>query len=291
MPALHLTPLTEARAEDLALFATLRRRRDLERSARFVAEGLRVVERLLESDFGLEALLVTEKRLERLGPLLSARDARGLGDPVQVLLARDRDAIEAVIGFGCRDGVKAVGRVLAPWSLARLLALPERPRLLLALDGLNNAENLGVVVRNAAGLGAQGLIVGETACSPFLTRAIGTSMGTVFGLPVVEDVPLGTALAALRAAGVRVVAAHPHADGRTLAQARLEGDVCVVLGGEGFGISEPVLAACDEAVAIPMAHGVDSLNVASAAAVFLHETRRRQAGAPRSPTLPSGPAS
>ena len=271
MAELQVTPLADVAPDELRLFATLRRRNDLERSARFVAEGRRVVERLLASAFGVESLLVSERRLEALRPLLDAR--RG---PVRVLLARDREQIEAVIGFGCRDGVKAVGSVLAPGRLAQVLARPERPRLLVALDGLNNAENLGVVVRNAAGLGAQALIVGETACSPFLTRAIGTSMGTVFELPVVEDVPLAEALGALRAAGVRLVAAHPHADGRTLAEARLDGDVCVLLGGEGFGLSEAALALCDEAVAIPMAGAVDSLNVASAAAVFLYEVRRRQ---------------
>ena len=83
----------------------------------------------------------------------------------------------------------------------------------------------------------------------------------------------------LRARGVRCLAAHPHTEKKFLAAADFSGDVCIVLGSEGTGISQSVLAACDEAVAIPMANGVDSLNVASAAAVFLYEAARQRGAA------------
>jgi 23S rRNA (guanosine2251-2'-O)-methyltransferase len=75
---------------------------------------------------------------------------------------------------------------------------------------------------------------------------------------------------------VRCLAAHPRADGKRLSQADFTGDVCIVLGSEGHGLSQPVLEACDEAVAIPMANNVDSLNVAAAAAVFLYEVNRQR---------------
>jgi 23S rRNA (guanosine2251-2'-O)-methyltransferase len=101
-------------------------------------------------------------------------------------------------------------------------------------------------------------------------------MGAIFKLPVVELDNLAEALMALRAAGIRSIAAHPHTDHRTLFDLDLTLDTCIVFGSEGFGISPAVLQACDEAVAIPMASAVDSLNVGSAAAAFLFEAARQR---------------
>jgi tRNA G18 (ribose-2'-O)-methylase SpoU len=101
-------------------------------------------------------------------------------------------------------------------------------------------------------------------------------MGTIFNLPAVETTDLVAALHTLRAAGVWCVAAHPHVAGRTLASADLRRDCCVVFGSEGYGLSPRVLAACDDAVAVPMPPAIDSLNVASAAGVFLYEANRQR---------------
>ncbi len=87
---------------------------------------------------------------------------------------------------------------------------------------------------------------------------------------------LAQTLRSLRARSVRCIAAHPHANGKTLSQADFSGDCCIVFGSEGDGISAPVLEACDEAVAIPMPPTVDSLNVGAAAAVFLYEVNRQR---------------
>lgn len=273
MATLHVEPLPDPAHADLAPYATLRRRKDLERSALFVVEGDKVVLRLLESDYPVESLLVTPTWLERLRGRLEARPGA-----VRVFLAEDQRQIEAVAGFRWHQGVMAVGRIPHAVTLEEALAGAARPRLLAALDGVSNAENLGVVVRNAAALGVQALIVGERSCSPFLTRAIRTSMGAVFRLPCVEHAPLLPALGGLRAAGVRCVAAHPGATGASMAETDLRQDVCLVLGSEGEGISAPVLAVCDAAAAVPMARGIDSLNVGSAAAVCFYEARRQRSG-------------
>jgi len=94
----------------------------------------------------------------------------------------------------------------------------------------------------------------------------------------VETSNLLDALRAVRARGIRCVAAHPHTDRKTLSRANLKSDVCIVFGSEGDGISPAVLAECDEAVAIPMPPTVDSLNVGAAAAVFLYEAQRQRSG-------------
>jgi TrmH family RNA methyltransferase len=165
--------------------------------------------------------------------------------------------------------------------------------LLVALDGLANAETLGALVRNCVAFGVHALIVGETASSPFLRRAVRNSMGAILQLPVIELAKLGQrhqftakphttqmtlaeCLRELRAHGVRCIAAHPHTDKRSLSRADFSGDCCLVFGSEGDGISPQVLQACDEAVAIPMPPTVDSLNVGAAAAVFLYEVARQR---------------
>ena len=135
---------------------------------------------------------------------------------------------------------------------------------------------LGVIVRNCAAFGAHGLIVGETCSTPYLRRSVRNSMGTIFKLPVLEPRSLLETLGRLRDGGIRCVAAHGPARSLPLAQASLAGDCCIVLGSEGYGLSEGVLAACDQQVSIPMANSVDSLNVGNAAAVFLYEANRQR---------------
>jgi TrmH family RNA methyltransferase len=90
------------------------------------------------------------------------------------------------------------------------------------------------------------------------------------------DLTLVEVLKDFRTRGIRCIAAHPHTDKKFLSQADFTGDCCIVFGSEGDGISPAVLAACDEAVAIPMPPNVDSLNVAAAAAVFLYEANRQR---------------
>ena len=188
----------------------------------------------------------------------------------------EKALLETLTGFSMYQGLLAVGKVPPLPSLAEVVAHSPQPRLLTAADGLTNAENLGALVRNCAAFNAQALVVGETCSSPFLRRAVRGSMGAVFQLPVVETTSLTHALSDLRERGIRCVAAHPHADGCTLSQANLTGDCCIVFGSEGYGLSPAVLAACDEAAAIPMPPTVDSLNVGSAAAVFLYEANRQR---------------
>ena len=144
------------------------------------------------------------------------------------------------------------------------------------MDGLSNAENVGTLMRNCVAFGVAALISGETCCNPFLRRTVRNSMGAIFKLPVLETVNLVETIHKLSGHGVRCIAAHPHTDKKVLSQADFTGDCCVVFGSEGHGISPAVLAACDEAVAVPMANDVDSLNVSMAAAIFLYEANRQR---------------
>jgi tRNA G18 (ribose-2'-O)-methylase SpoU len=257
-------------APALAPYRTLRQTAAHRREGIFVAEGGKVVQRMFEAKLTAVSALLTDAWLEQLRPWLEAAP-----EQVEVYVA-PLPLMETLTGFPLFQGALAVGRIPREPTLEVLLARSPSPRLFVALDGLANAENVGLVARNAAAFGAHSLLCGPTCASPWLRRAVRNSMGTVFRLPVIETPDLPAALAALRARGVHCLAAHPHTGQRTLAQTNLTTDVCLVFGSEGNGLSAPVLAACDAAVAVPMASGVDSLNVASASAAFLYETARQR---------------
>lgn len=257
---------------ELAPYRTLKRSVEHEAQGIFVAEGDKVVQRLLESRFEVVSVLLPAERLTEFEPLLHARPEKNI--PVHVVARKE--ILEKLVGFDLFQGVLAVGRIPSPRSLDTLVAASPPPRLFVAVDGLTNAENIGVLVRNCVAFGVQALLVGETCASPFLRRAVRNSMGAIFHLPVIVAPSLVRTLSEVRAHGVRCIAAHPHSDQKFLSRENFSTDCCLVFGSEGKGISAPVLAACPEAVAIAMPPALDSLNVGSAAAVFLYEASRQR---------------
>lgn len=263
-------------APDLHPYATMRRPVEHEVQGIFVAEGEKVVRRLLESHFAIVSAVFSEDWLESFRPLIESRPEK-----INVYLA-EKKWLETLTGFSMFQGVLAVGKIPAPAALEDVLKICSGPRLFAAVDGLTNSENLGALVRNCAAFGVHALIVGETSSSPFLRRAVRNSMGAIFQLSVVEigkgmasGKTLPRTLRALREHGVRCIAAHPGGQ-KQLPQADFTKDCCVVFGSEGEGISRAVLECCDETVSIPMPEKIDSLNVGAAAAVFLYEANRQR---------------
>jgi tRNA G18 (ribose-2'-O)-methylase SpoU len=284
----HVEKIFSFGAPELQPYATLRRPLAHRQQGIFVAESERVVRRLLASRFTVVSLCLPERHLEAFRQRLEARP-----EPIAVYLA-DKKLLETLVGYSVYQGVFAVGKVPPLDSLAEIFRKSPAPKLFVAVHEMSNAENMGALVRNCVAFGVHGLIVGETSSSPYLRRAVRNSMGAIFELPIFEiesvrdaapslpgadparPLTLTQTLRDLRQRGVRCIAAHPHTDKKILSQADFSGDCCIVLGNEGDGISAEVLAACDEAVAIPMPPEVDSLNVGSAAAVFLYEASRQR---------------
>ncbi len=265
-------------APELRPYATMRRPVEHEAQGIFVAEGEKVVRRLLESHFTVISTVFWERWLDDFRPLLEARP-----ENITVYIA-EKKWLETLTGFPMFQGVLAVGKIPAPESVETILQNAASPRLLAAVDGLTNSENLGALVRNCAAFNVQALVVGETSSSPFLRRAVRNSMGAIFQLPVVElgkdgnaaeGKTLAETLRFLRERGIRCVAAHP-AGNKILYNTDLTTDCCIVFGSEGAGISSAVLESCDQCICIPMPDKVDSLNVGAAAAVFLYEISRQR---------------
>jgi tRNA G18 (ribose-2'-O)-methylase SpoU len=269
--SMRIVSVTSLDESDLQPYKTLRRPLEHERSGIFVAEGEKVVRRLLESTLDVSTILLTPEWLEQYRVVLEGR----VGD--LLVYVAPKNLMESIVGFHLHQGIMAVARIPNPIDLSEAIRQSKRPALLVAVEGLTNAENLGVLVRNCAAFGADALLVGEASSSPYLRRAVRNSMGTVFTLPVVHLTSLVGAINEMKSVHhIHVVAAHPHAEKRTLHAISLREDCCVVFGSEGEGIDPAVLAVCDDSVAIPMKNNVDSLNVASASAVFLFEVQRQR---------------
>ncbi len=267
---LHVHKITSFDLPELQPYRTMRRQMEHRQQGIFVAEGEKVVRRLLESRFEVISALMPKQWFRELEPLLQSRV-----EDIAVFVA-EKTLLETLTGFSMYQGLLALGRVPQETSLQVVLDTSPAPRLFAAVDGLSSAENMGVIVRNGAAFRMQALFVGETCSSPYLRRAVRSSMGAVFKLPIVEPPNLASLLQRLKSNGIRCVAAHPHAPDRRLSQCDMRADCCLVFGSEGYGLSAPVLAACDEAVSVPMPQGIDSLNVGSAAAVFLYEVNRQR---------------
>lgn len=267
---LRLEPITTLDLPELAPYRTMKWQHEHRQKGIFIAEGDKVVHRLLESDLPILSLLLPDKWVDHYRPVLEKRREE------VVVYTAPKSLLETMTGYVMYQGVLALAKVPASVSLDSLLHSRNRPLLLLALDGLANAENMGGIVRNAAAFGAHALIVGETSCSPYLRRAVRSSMGTIFKMPVVETTSLERSLRYLESCGVTCVAAHPHTNEKVLSSVDFRSDVCVVLGSEGAGLSPAVLDACREKVVVPMQNQVDSLNVGDASAVFLYEAARQR---------------
>jgi tRNA G18 (ribose-2'-O)-methylase SpoU len=252
-------------------YRTLRRPREHLEQGLFVGEGEKVFDRMLAAGVEVRSALLTPEWLERKRAGLEAHASAA------VVFVAPHEVLESVVGFNLHQGIMAVGSVPATTTLEQMIASAPPPRLLLALDGLANAENVGVVVRNAVAFGVSGIIVGETSSSPYLRRAVRNSMGAVFSLPVFHTANIADTLRSLRSShNVAVFGLELTPASRDIGTTRLTGDVCLVVGSEGDGVRKEVIDACDAPLMIPMHHGVDSLNVANAVAVALYEVDRQR---------------
>ena len=265
--ALIVTDVTTIEHLYLEPYRTLKRPLEHQKEGIFVAEGEKVVRRLLESQLRILSILLTPEWFTVYRPLLEARN-----ETIGVYIA-EKELMETIVGFQLHKGIMAVAKVPERIALEHVVRNVKRPFFLVAADGIMNSENMGVIVRNCASFGAGALLVGETSCDPYLRRAVRNSMGNIFSLPVVYLSNIAEELRQVRTQyGVTIIAAHPRETSRPIDAIDFSGNCCIVLGSEGHGISEQVLAACDMEAAIPMTMGVDSLNVASASAVIMYQS-------------------
>ena len=243
------------------------RERDLVgREGLFVAEG-EVVLRVLARSARAEpvSLLIAEKRKAALADVIAA-----LPPATPVYLA-GQAVMDAVVGFPIHRGMLGLGRRTATPSAADLLASLPAGALVLVLCGIANHDNMGGLFRNAAAFGADAVLIDADCCDPLYRKAIRVSVGAALTMPFAwldrDEDPIEL----LAAAGFQPLALSPRGETR-LADLPRPARAAVLLGAEGPGLP-PSLLARSKAVAIPMASGFDSLNVATTAGIVLHHLR------------------
>jgi tRNA G18 (ribose-2'-O)-methylase SpoU len=232
----------------------------------FIAEGEKVIARTAAAGYPPRSLLLSPQRLADLTPAVAALDC-----PVFVA---SYDVLQAVTGFHVHRGALASFGRLPLHTPAEVLAGASR---VVVMEAVTNHTNLGAVFRSAAALGMDAVLLSPTSCDPLYRRTVRVSMGQVFSVPYafLDRWPEG--IEEVREAGFRVLALTPDAAATDLASVQVGEDekVALLFGAEGPGLTEEVMVASDERVRIPMAAGVDSLNVGAAAAVACWVLGRR----------------
>ncbi|MCC7146960.1 MAG: RNA methyltransferase [Phycisphaeraceae bacterium] len=302
--AAQIVRLSDLDDPAVAVYRNLKDREVALAGDRFIAEGEMVVRRLLASGWQVESLLVAETKLERVAELV-ARPA--------VIYVGPAKLVNSVIGFKFHSGIMACGvRPASPTVDEVMTAAAERggPVTWVVCPQVLNHDNLGSLLRVAAGFGATAMLLGERCSDPFWRRSIRVSMGAIFALPIVRSGDLGADLRRLKERwGVRLIATVTDEDALPLARVARLGKVtrdkyppaepgaepeamyppaepgaelmaisrveepdrlALLLGPEDQGLEQRWVELCDQKVTIPMSLGTDSLNVTVAAAVFLY---------------------
>jgi tRNA G18 (ribose-2'-O)-methylase SpoU len=265
MPVIPIHSLADPR---VANYRNLKDR-DLDRGGRFfIAEGEHIVRRLLASDFPIDSVLLADRRAEEIAPLVPA------GVPIYVT---SQEVMNQILGLKFHSGVMACGRRKPRATIDETIPKDRQPLTLVICPDISNVENIGSLIRLAAGFGADAMILGERCHDPFWRQSVRVSMGTIFTLPLVQSDNLLRDIQRLQKEwGVELIATVLDDSAQPLAVSQRGPKIGLLFGGEAQGLEPQYVQACDRKVTIPMRHGTDSLNVAVTAGIFLfHFTQQK----------------
>ncbi len=245
--------ITDPDHPDLKFYASLRK--DSLDEDLFVAESLKVIKKLIESEYELVSLLVSESFLKDNSDFLSNKTYQIISDAVS----------ESMTGKKYHKGIMAIGK-MKPFTSLSDLSGP-----ILVLNGLTSPENVGAMMRNAAGFGIKNVLFDSKTCHPFLKRCIRVGMGNTFFLNFHKTSNLPSSLNELKGYGYQVVGTANEEVSKTLHGYKFSNKTALIIGSEGDGMDEEIKACSDVLLKIPMAENVQHFNAACASAVFLYE--------------------
>lgn len=277
----EIDDVDDPRLTDYASLNSVETRREVERRGSFfIAESELVIRELVATRdrWPIRSVLVTPKRFEAMADVLDPLAAGVDGDPPVPVFVGPMDVVRAVTGFHIHRGAVASaerGALASPADVAsggNRADGDDRSRApLVVLQGVADHENIGSIFRSAAAFGARGVLLDPRCADPLYRRSVRVSMGHVLRVPFGRI----AALDDLRSADPDglVIALTPAADAVGLESLVVDPDrpVTIVLGAEGPGLTDDWLRDADVRARIDIAPGVDSLNVAVAAAVALHQ--------------------
>jgi tRNA G18 (ribose-2'-O)-methylase SpoU len=230
-------------------------------SGLYLAESPKVIERALAAGHRAISVITLEKWLPRLEKLL--------GDSDVPVFVGDESELEKLTGFLLHRG--SIAAMERP-ALPAVADIVRDARRIVILENIIDHTNVGAIFRSVAGLGADAVLITPECADPLYRRSVRVSMGTVLQVPWTRISSWPAGLQELKDAGFVVASLALSDDAVTLAALAAENHekLAVVFGTEGHGLTPATIAASDRVVRIPMSHGVDSLNVAAAAAVTLY---------------------
>lgn len=252
-----LADLGDPRLADYARLRDVGLRRSLEAEhGLFIAEGEKVIRRAIAAGYEPRSFLLAERWLDSLQDVVDRADTFVLTE----------EQLEQVAGYPIHRGALAS---MHRKPLATVEEVTAKARRILVLEDIVDHTNVGIIFRSAAALGIDAVVLSPRCADPLYRRAVKVSMGAVFALPYARLTDWYGGLADLRAAGFRLLALTPAEDATALEEETNDQDqrYALLLGTEGDGLSSHWLEVADKTVRIPMAEGIDSLNVAAAAAV------------------------
>ena len=261
---MHVLRVVDAQSPRVSAYKNLSDAVLLRERGLFIAEGRLVVERVVaDGRYTIESLLLNAASLDVLRPVLDAKA------PDTTVFLCETSAFEAITGFNLHRGCLAL--VHRPTAITWRDAVGVSD-LVVILENVTNADNVGSVFRNAAAFGAGAVLLAPTCCDPLYRKAIRTSMGAALRVPFARVEPWPDALGELRAEGFTVVALSPREPSMTLdafAAERRTARVALLLGTEGDGLTRAAESTADVRVRIPTSTNVDSLNLAVATGIAL----------------------
>jgi tRNA G18 (ribose-2'-O)-methylase SpoU len=259
MPLIQIGNLDDPR---VAIYRDLPQQNLTRHSGRFIAEGDKVVLRLIASSYRVESVLAEPELAERFAEKIPSQT------PIYVM---PKPLLQATVGFHFHRGVLACGlRQPAP-ALSDLVRSAQSQRIatFVVCPDVQDPTNLGSIIRSAAAFGCSAMILGPKCADPFSRRVLRVSMAASLDLPIAQSRDLAVDLKQLAAAGFEVLATVLDANAVALSGFQRRDRTAVLFGSEGHGLADEWLALAERRVTIPMAAGIDSLNVAVAAAVVL----------------------
>lgn len=266
MPIIHIESLTHSGVEVFSTLTEAQLRRDIEpNKGIFIAESPKVIRVALDAGYEPLALLCEERHITGDAADIIARC------PDIPVYTGSRELLAALTGYTLTRGVLcAMHRPTAPC----VTDVVKNARRVVVIDGVTDTTNIGAIFRSAAALGIDTVLLTRTSCDPLNRRAVRVSMGSVFLVPWtwIDDIE-----GQLHSEGFVTAAMALTENSVSIDYALLKEvpKMAIIMGTEGDGLAHEVITAADYVVRIPMAHGVDSLNVAAAAAVAFWELRAR----------------
>jgi tRNA G18 (ribose-2'-O)-methylase SpoU len=261
--------ITDTNDPRIEAYRDIRERDLVGRQGLFIAEGEVVLRLLLrKSHFGIESILLSEKRAAALSELIPK-----ISETIPLYIADDA-MIEATAGFALHRGVLAIGSHNSPLNAVELIENVNAHAVVIVCIGIANHDNIGGIFRNAAAFGASAVLLDETCCDPLYRKAIRVSVGASLTVPFARGYTAKHLIEMLQAADFSILALSPSGQ-IELRDVKYSPKTALILGAEGPGLPQEILSSV-QSITIKMAVDFDSLNVATTSGIALHHLLSQQ---------------